>query len=139
MYVTITDIFFCKIRKNIFKELIGLIFSIKWIFAEKKFFLSRPWPDFCLKNGHFGAKIENSANLTIFQDVVKTSYFTTTGHHGTSVLMQYIDFKIFDFGQKCVSINCVYYALKYTPGYNSVPKFFYIVAIVGWSKISYLW
>ena len=35
-------------------------------------------------------------------------------------------FIIFKFGQKIVSRNCVYYVLKYIPGYSSIPKFFYI-------------
>ena len=35
-------------------------------------------------------------------------------------------FSFLKFGQKIVSRNDAYYALKYTPGYNTVPKFFYI-------------
>ena len=38
-------------------------------------------------------------------------------------------FKILKVGQKIVSRNCTYYVFKYTPGYNSIPTFFYIVVI----------
>ena len=35
-------------------------------------------------------------------------------------------FNFFQFGQKIVSRNCVYYVLKYVPGYSCIPKFFHI-------------